>query len=218
MSSSKGLSGEAYEKFKQGLLNRDITLGATMSQSELAEILSVSLGPLRNALKLLEAEGFLEILPRSGIRIAEPDIDLVKNCYQLRRIIEQPALEKFAEHTSRQELEAVKAVHLEILSEVMGRSELSSGLFERARTIDTGFHRQMVASLDNPIIDSIYQTNHQRALLIRLRKRKDTVAFVITTFEEHLRIIDALLESDTDRAAAALNQHLDKAIQRALGF
>ena len=98
MNRSKGLSGEAYDKFKKGLLSRRIAPGSTLSQSELADLLSVSVSPLRNALKVLETEGFVNVLPRSGIRIEKPDLDLVRNTYQLRKIIEEPALVKFAEH------------------------------------------------------------------------------------------------------------------------
>lgn len=218
MNQTKGLSSEAYDKFKKGLLSRRITLGLTMSQSELAELLSVSLSPLRNALKILESEGFVEILPRSGIRISKPDLNLIKNCYQLRRIIEEPALLKFAEHCDRSELERLKEVHLAILATVTKDRNVSETLFDEARQVDTGFHKQMVGSLENPIIDSIYQTNHERALLIRLLRLKTSVPYVKTTFEEHLKIIDALIDGDVNGAKVALNEHLDKAIQRAMGF
>ena len=124
----------------------------------------------------------------------------------------------FAEHCGRHELERIKQVHLAILATVTKDRNVSESLFEEAKQIDTGFHTQMVRSLENPIIDSIYQTNHERALLIRLLRLKASVPYVKTTFEEHLKIIDAHIDSDVNSAKATLNEHLDKAIQRAMGF
>jgi DNA-binding GntR family transcriptional regulator len=212
------LSGEAYDKFKKGLLSRQITPGATMSQSELADLLSVSVSPLRNALKILETEGFVHVLPRSGIRIGKPDLDLIRNCYQLRKIIEEPALVRFAEHCDRQDLLALQQAHRDVLEAADGAVDDPHVLFDESSITDFAFHKQMVAALENPIISSIYQTNHERILLIRLDRHKASLAYVKTTFAEHLRIIDALVDGDIERAKAALGDHLDKAIQRAMGI
>ncbi|MEM7441771.1 MAG: GntR family transcriptional regulator [Pseudomonadota bacterium] len=218
MQPSKGLTGEAYDKFKRGLLSRQITPGVTSSQSELADLLAVSVSPLRNALKILETEGFVTILPRSGIRISKPDLELVRNTYQLRRIIEEPALVKFAEHCSRDELLRERDVHLAILERANGQVADPMALFDEASEIDIGLHKKMVGSLSNPIIDTIYHTNHERIMLIRLDRHMATASYVRVTFTEHLRIIDALISGDVEGARIALGDHLDKAIQRAMGI
>jgi len=218
LNKTKGLSGEAYDKFKKGLLSREITPGSTISQSELADLLSVSVSPLRNALKILETEGFVSILPRSGIRIGKPDLDLVRNTYQLRKIIEEPALAKFAEHADLRELQRIKAEHREILERANGPVDDATVLFDEASLVDFAFHKLLVGSLENPIVNTIYQTNHERILLIRLDRHKASVPYVKTTFVEHMKIIDALIDGDVDQAQTALTGHLDKAIQRAMGI
>ena len=112
----------------------------------------------------------------------------------------------------------MRAMHLEILDKAKGQVDDATALFDEASEIDFGFHKRMVGSLENPIIDTIYKTNHERILLIRLDRHKASVPYVKTTFEEHLRIIDPLIEGDLDAAKAALSDHLDKAIQRAMGI
>jgi len=219
MKKTTGLSVQAYRKFKDALMTRNIALGATMTQSDLADTLSVSVSPLRDALKILESEGFVEVLPRSGIKIAEPDIDFIKNCYQLRRIIEEPALLKFSEQCSQEELDQIKQAHLDLLAGCDEKLVNTDPLFQRARELDADFHVRMVRSLDNPFIDSIYRTNQERSLLVRLRLNKAATShYVSVTLKEHIMTIDALMEGDVEKARLAHLDHLDKAIQRSMGF
>lgn len=215
---SKGLSGEAYDKFKKGLLSRQIMPGSTMSQSELADLLSVSVSPLRNALKILETEGFVRILPRSGIQISKPDLDLIRNCYQLRKIVEEPALVRFAEHCDREKLLRLRQDHVDVLDTANGAVDNPRRLFDESSEVDFAFHKHLVNALENPIVSSLYQTNHERILLIRLDRYRASLAYVKTTFAEHVRIFDALVDDDIDGAKMALSDHLDKAVQRAMGI
>ena len=219
MKNNKGLSGEAYDKFKEALLTRKIALGTTMTQSDLADILQVSVSPLRDALKVLESEGFVAILPRSGIKIAEPNIDLIKNTYQLRKIIEEPALLRYAEQVSNSELEEFRETHLDVLEKVKVASIETIPIFIEARELDVRFHERIVQALDNLIISNIYKTNQERGLLVRLRLNKTaTPHYVNVTLREHLKILDALIEGDIEGARQALLNHLDKAVQRSMGF
>src|SRR5688572_19142702 len=83
------LSQLAYQRFKEALFTGRIRSGSVISQSELVQILEMPISPLREALQVLEAEGLLTVLPRSGIRIVQPDMELIKNAYQLRRVLER---------------------------------------------------------------------------------------------------------------------------------
>src|SRR5689334_17841970 len=62
------LSDVAYERILESLFERKVPVGAFISQSELSQIVSVPVAPLRDALRMLEAEGILTIHPRSGIQ------------------------------------------------------------------------------------------------------------------------------------------------------
>lgn len=218
MEQLKGLSREAYTKFKDGLLNRQIVPGTTMSQGDLAGLLSVSLSPLRNALKILENEGFVSILPRSGIRIRKPDLDLIKNTYQLRKIIEDAAIVRFAETCPREELQAIRQEHADILAAAETSGEDIRAVFDAMSRVDWGFHQRVVDSLENPIIAAVYKTNHERILLIRLDRHNVTMTYVRNTMREHEAVLDALLDNDIEAARLALSDHLNSAIRRAMGI
>jgi len=68
----------AYERFKVQLFKRNLVPGQFVSQGELCELLDVPLGPTREALKRLEAESLVRLIPQRGIQIADMD----RNYYQ----------------------------------------------------------------------------------------------------------------------------------------
>src|SRR5262249_43138049 len=92
VSRHRTLSRLAYERFKAALFERRIEAGAFMSQSELVALLGLPLGPVRDALQALQAEGLVTIRARSGIEITKADFALIRNTYQLRFMLERQAV------------------------------------------------------------------------------------------------------------------------------
>ena len=211
-----GLSREAYDRFKDGLLSRTIVPGTTLTQAELSGLLGVSLSPLRNALKILESEGFVAILPRSGIRVHKPDMEVIKDTFQFRRIIEEAAIIKFAEICPTDDLLRLRDAHAALLQ--TAESDAAASLEDRLKEVDRGFHEQIVAALGNPLIRAADRTNFDRTQLIRLDRHYPTNLSVRITMAEHLRVIDGLIARDVDRARTALTDHLSQAFHRAIGI
>jgi DNA-binding GntR family transcriptional regulator len=123
-----------------------------LTQSELMALLDVPVGPLREALQVLESEGLLTMLPRSGIRIVKPDMTLMKNNFQLRRILECEAVRKYAERAPAEELAHWEGAHRGVVSRAQsGMAE--AALLEHARTVDHGFQAALIGALRNPQIE-----------------------------------------------------------------
>jgi len=73
-----------------------VQVGAFLSQAELSALVDVPIAPLRDALRMLEAEGVLTIHPRSGIQFVRSGLELTHATYQFRSIIERAAVRVFA--------------------------------------------------------------------------------------------------------------------------
>jgi DNA-binding GntR family transcriptional regulator len=212
------LSQLAYQRFKQKLFAQQIEVGATITQADLVSLLDVPIGPLREALQLLENEGLVTMLPRSGIRIVKPDLNLIRNSYQLRRILEVEAVRKFIERASAEELETWESRHRAMI-EAGRMAEAEAELVEAARALDTEFHAALIASLRNPLIADVYDKTKDRIRLIRLDTHyMFSVVTVVQTLQEHLRVLAALRARDTDGAVAAMEDHLARSLHRAIGF
>ncbi|HVJ74668.1 MAG TPA: GntR family transcriptional regulator [Casimicrobiaceae bacterium] len=87
----------AYERFKAQLFKRNLVPGQFVSQGELCELLDVPLGPTREALKRLEAESLVRLIPQRGIQIADIGVTLIREAFEFRTVLELAAVRRFTE-------------------------------------------------------------------------------------------------------------------------
>ena len=85
------LRWQAYERFQQQIIASRIRPGQFVSQRELAALIDLPLGAIREVIPRLEAEGLLQTAPQRGLQIASVDVKLVRNAFQLRSMIEREA-------------------------------------------------------------------------------------------------------------------------------
>jgi DNA-binding GntR family transcriptional regulator len=218
VSRHRTLSRLAYERFKTALFERRIEAGAFMSQSELVALLGVPLGPMRDALQALQAEGLVTIRARSGIEIAKADFALIRNTYQLRFMLERLAVRRFAEAGKLERMKAMEAEHQALAKRLRGR-EISPEEAHRVSQIDLGFHQEVIGVLANPLVERAYKQTHDFVQLIRADRLYGlSFAMILRTVEEHLAIIRACRARDPGAAEAALEAHFAKAMQRAMAM
>lgn len=207
----------AYRRFKQALFARRIRAGSTVSQADLVAITGVPISPLREAMQVLQSEGLIRILPRSGILITKPDLALLRNAFQLREVLEIPAVRHMAGVMPRDELLAIEATHQQLLDRAQG-IEVTAEMAERISAFDLDFHYRAVRFLSNPLLSRAHEQAFDCIRLIRLDQLYMLSAVAISrTMQEHLAIIRACLARDPDAAVAALELHFARAMQRALG-
>jgi DNA-binding GntR family transcriptional regulator len=206
----------AYTRILETLFERKIPAGAFLSQGELVKMLQVPVAPLRDALKLLEAEGIVVIHPRSGIQFVKPGFELTRSTYQFRSILERAATAVYAQIAEEAELAELERRHLSAIEEIE-RSGLSDHARADLEELETLLHHSIIGSLSNPLIESSYKRLHNYVRLIRL-DRKVTVPLVLHSLREHMEVIAACQARDPEAAAAAMQAHLASALQRGLGL
>ncbi len=211
------LSELAYRRFKEALFAKRIRAGSTVSQADLVAITGVPISPLREAMQVLQSEGLIRILPRSGILITKPDLALLRNAFQLREVLEIPAVRHMAGAMPRDDLLAIDAAHQELLDRAQGQ-EVTAEVAERISAFDLDFHYGAVRFLSNPLLSRAHEQAFDCIRLIRLDQLYMLSAVAITrTMQEHLAIIRACLARDPEAAVEALELHFARAMQRALG-
>lgn len=212
------LSDVAYQRFKENLFSHRLVLGTVVSQAELVELLDVPLTPLRDAVHRLHAEGLVEVMPRSGIRILKPDMELIRHTYQLRTMLEREGIRRYAEVCTEPEVTRWADRHQAVeraLAEGMGHAEAAV----LAQQVDDAFHHAVIGSLRNPIIDEVYRQTRDRVALIRLdRAYVLSPPLIRATMREHRAILEALGANDRDAGARAMDEHLARSLHRAMGF
>lgn len=213
----KSLLGDiAYSRILETLFEGKILAGAFLSQKELVRLVDIPITPVRDALKILEAEGILVVHPRSGIQFVKPGLELTRSTYQFRIVLERAAAGAYAEVADEAELDRIERRHLAAIERVESKG-LGSKIRQEVEELETLLHSTIVRSLANPLIENTYKRLHNYVRLIRL-DRKATGPLVIRSLREHLKIVRACKARDGEAAAAAMQAHLTAAMQRSLGF
>lgn len=213
---SRRLSDIAYERVLEGLFDGKVPAGAFVSQNDLVNLLDIPVQPLRDALRVLEAEGVLTIHPRSGIQFLKPDLELARSTYQFRTIIERSAARIYAETAGAETVAALIADH-EALIDDIERDGFDASMLDRLGELEERLHGGMIASLRNPLIETTARRLKNYVTLIRL-ERLVTQPLALRTLREHLEILEAAKARDASAAEAAVSSHFQAALQRILGM
>lgn len=210
------LSDIAYEKVLENLFDKRLPAGAFVSQQQLVDLLGIPVAPLRDALRVLEAEGILKIHPRSGIEFIKPGLELTRSTYQFRRIVECAAVRTFAERADEARIIQLRDDHLALIS-MIETGGLTPDTVAETDRMEGALHDAIISILDNPLIDTAYFRMRNYLRLVRL-DRNYTVPVVLRSLREHLTIIEACLSRDADVAEAAMLSHFSAALERHMGM
>jgi DNA-binding GntR family transcriptional regulator len=210
------LSDLAYARILETLFERKIPAGAFVSQNDLVQLLGIPVGPLRDALRILETEGVLTIHPRSGIQFVKPGLELTRSTYQFRAIIERAAVAVYAETADDAELAETERRHRAAMATIE-KDGLTDAAKLELENLELLLHDAIIGSLNNPLIQTSYKRMHNYLKLIRLA-RKLTPPVALRSLREHMEIILACKARDPDKAVAALSAHFNAALQRHMGM
>lgn len=210
------LSEVAYQAILEGLFNRKVPTGAFLSQSDLVRMLGVPVQPLRDALRILEAEGVLTIHPRAGIEFLKPDLELARSTYQFRSIIERAAARTYAENGDPAAIAQLIEDHQSLIEQISAKGLAPENLVP-LQALEDRLHGEMIASLRNPLIETTARHLKNYLILIKL-DRRTTAPLALRTLREHMEILEACQRRDAGQAEAALGRHFQAALQRILGM
>ncbi|MCP8885137.1 GntR family transcriptional regulator [Devosia sp. XJ19-1] len=206
----------AYERFQQELLAGRLRPGQVVSQRELVATLGLSIGALRELLPRLEAEGLLNVMPQRGIQITTIDLPMIRDAYQMRMAFEREATLFAVDRMKDEMIEAQKRLHFQILERL--QQDRSPAFFEESQDVDSSFHELLIGFTENELLIQAYDVNSIRVRLIKLDRITLSVTTLPAAFGDHLAIIDAILERDRWKAAAAMETHIRNARERALAI
>jgi len=207
---------QAYEGFRQQLLESHLRPGEFVSQRKLCALLGLPLGAIREVIPRLEAEGLIKTVPQRGLQIANVDLKLVKNAFQLRTILEREGALRYGEIATDEELDTLAAEYRSIIDRAA--RGVTRELLDEAQAADWGLHDRMIDSLGNEIVSQIYRVNMLRIKLIRLDRVVLTAEALSPAMKEHLEVVAALRTRRPKEIAAAIEKHLTSARDRALGL
>jgi len=195
-------------------LSGDLAPGAALSEASIARELGNSRGPLREAIRRLTAEGFLQPAPVGGSIVVDFSRRDVAELYELREALEAYAVGKVAEHGLRPpELEDIQRLVKEVLVlrdelEASGEPHLRAEGMRRFIRIDLQFHTGLVrAAANSRILKVVADTRVLLNIFGILRKGHDA-AQLIQIHRYHSEILAAIVRKDPKEAMRLLGEHI----------
>ncbi len=203
----------AYEQFSDLLLNLQIKPGQFLTQRELVKITDMPLGAIRELIPRLEADGLIKTIPQRGLQVTYIDMNLIRNAYELRVILEMRAASQFARNASKSQIAKLRDRHLDILEQA--KNYITDALVAHAQQTDWHFHDTIIDALDNELISNIYRVNAIKVRLIKASRSRLGPNDVNRVINEHLRVIKAMEARDEESASEAIKDHILGAKARA---
>src|SRR6478735_2642352 len=117
----RALYEEVAELLRQRIFSRELEPGSWIDELRLAEEYGISRTPLREALKVLAAEGLLTMKVRRGAYVTEMSVRDVREAYQLLALLESDAAAEVARRASAEQLQELQALHQDLERQVEQR-------------------------------------------------------------------------------------------------
>lgn len=205
-SPKKNLKVQAYSILKNKIVQCEYKPGSMLNEAQLAEELGFSRTPIREAISILEMEGFLRIVPKKGILVTDILLNDIVQIFQARMEIEPIALKLAGPRIPAEELLKWKGWFLS------GQSTVEKGY-----EIDTSMHLGIIGYCGNTyIIDMMKKVFEKNTRVIV--SSEENREHVSEALKEHLEILDLLLEQEFDQAAAKMRTHVAGCRKAALDF
>lgn len=196
-----GLHEQVTQRLRQMLVEGRIAPGSKLNERALAELLQVSRTPLREAIKMLAAEGLVELLPNRGaVAVSLNEADIL-NTFEVMAGLEAQSGELAAERITPQELAEIQAMHFEMLA-AYTRRDLPSYYGLNAR-----IHSAINAAAKNPVLASVYNQVNARLQALRFRSNQDGEKWK-RAVKDHEKMIEALARHDGNAMREVLLAHL----------
>ncbi|MEL6555186.1 MAG: GntR family transcriptional regulator [Cyanobacteria bacterium J06621_11] len=211
------LFSKTYLALRQEILSGKLVSGESLIEQTLADRFKVSRTPIREAIRQLQQEGLVESDRGGGLRVTVITIADAIHLYDCRLGLEQVAAMGACENATPAQLEDLQdcLTQADLADPIV--DENKSGLsdsrhnnsdeLENRLHIDQSFHRLLAESSGNPQLADLLEQVFSKMALLRLTTTYQSPD-VLEIWAEHERIVEAILQRDSQAAAIAVRNHL----------
>lgn len=217
-------SGKAHEFIRKKILLGEFGPGYRLKNQELTALTGLSATPIRDALRQLENEGLVEILPRFGASVKALDLVAFKELSEVRCALECLAAELAAINRTEVELRQIESSLNEMEKIVTNTSQpLDEVARDALRTADIHFHVGILAAAHNQTLYTevlrlqvIHRINAPMARKGTVAPSENPVAWQNSVFECHQRIFFGIRDRNPEAARHAMKEHIQGIVDRAV--
>lgn len=191
-----------FKTLRQAILKGELEPGERLMEIQLAERLGVSRTPIREAIRKLELEGLVLMIPRKGAEVAKISENNLRDVLEVRRSLEELAIDLACQRMTEEELSELKKTE-----ERFAKAIQTGEVMEIAQT-DESYHEIIYNSTKNQKLVQILNNLREQMYRYRLEYIKDEDKRQILLVE-HDHIIKALSLRHVQEAKMAIREHID---------
>ncbi|NMB46653.1 MAG: GntR family transcriptional regulator [Firmicutes bacterium] len=198
-------SERIYQELKQAILSGEIAPSTVLSQNELARQYDVSRSPVRDALRLLEQEGLVQLVPKVGALVKADDFSDAVDVTEIRSVLEGYVARRLAYSVTYEDVKELRD-SLDMVKEAVETKTIEA-FYHRERA----HHDKLVSMVRNKrlirVLESLVDPLCNRAYAAYVRRSPEAARVM---YEEHLAILAAIEEGDGSRAEALMRKHIQR--------
>jgi DNA-binding GntR family transcriptional regulator len=207
----QGARARVLDQMRSAIIHGEYQPGASLSEVTLAEAYGTSRTPIREAIRQLQSEGLVDVVPRVGTFVRQPSRREVVELFQLKAVLEGLGAQLLAQRGSVAEAELLQ------VNVADSAAAVETGDVQRYAELVHEFHSLIVQGADNHQL-----TVHYHSLMNQLAYHR----IVVTTLRhpgrlraslaEHQRVLDRILDKDGFGAEAAMRDHVRSSEREAM--
>jgi DNA-binding GntR family transcriptional regulator len=192
-----------FQTLRQAILKGELQPGERLMEIKLAETLGVSRTPIREAIRKLELEGLVVMIPRKGAAVANITEKDTKDVLEVRRTLEMFAVEVACHRITKEQLVQLK--------EAANAFEAAKGSMDVIRIAETdmNFHEIIYEATQNERLVQMLNNLRENMYRYRIEYLKDA-NYYDSLVREHEEILDAIETGDKEKARDCMRRHIDK--------
>lgn len=200
------LRGRVYKSIREDILSGRYEQNTELKEAAIGAELGVSRTPVREALRQLELEGLVNIIPNRGAYVNMITAKDVQDIYVIRSMLEGLC--------ARWATECITSEQLDDLEETLCLSEYHTKKenYEKLYELDSLFHEQLYQASGSRILNHVLSDFHDYVKQVRKATIASETRSVKST-EEHRAIFEAIRLRDADQAEELAKQHVKRTIE-----
>ncbi|MGK7378735.1 GntR family transcriptional regulator [Planococcus sp. 1R117A] len=194
----------AYEQLQQWIIDGTLQPDEKLVDTELAQALNLSRTPVREALQLLEVQGFVEMFPGKATRVTKVEKEDLKTLLPPLAALQALAAELAIPNLNGETIELLEDTNRRFAEAVEAKDHYSS------LKIDEEFHRHIVTAAQNPYVYTLLDR-----LQAHVRRQFFHNSLILTrhSVEEHIHIINALKEKDSEKVSKLMKSNWIRTVE-----
>jgi DNA-binding GntR family transcriptional regulator len=202
----RALHQDVAGKIREMIRNGALVRGQRIIEAELCERMGVSRTPLREALRVLESEGLMELIPHKGVHIRQPSMNEIQEMFEVMGVLEGTCARLAAQKMTAGAWRKIERLHQKL------EAHYKKGDREKYIAVNNIFHALIQELAGNRVLDDIVRRLREKVALYRHQQIYEPRRFD-QSIREHREILDALRRRDLDAVETRMKHHLDRQCQ-----